>query len=61
MDPFNTSGLALQKNLLALRKERDRLQALDKDEEAQRLTRKIARMEAVMAGLPQGMKPPTLQ
>jgi len=61
MDPFNTSGLALQKNLLALRKERDRLQALGKDEEAQRLTRKIARMEAVMAGLPQGMKPPTLQ
>ena len=61
MDPFNTSGLALQKSLLALRKERDCLQALGKDEEAQRLTRKIARMEAVMAGLPQGMKPPTLQ
>lgn len=61
MDPFNTSGLALQKNLLALRKERDRLKALGKDEEAQRLARKIERMEAIVAGLPQGMKPPTLQ
>jgi len=61
MVPFNKSGMALQKNLLALRKERDRLKALGKEEEAQRLARKIARMEAVLAGLPQGMKPPTLQ
>ena len=61
MDPFNKSGMALKKNLLALRKERDRLKALGKEEEAQRLARKIARMEAVLAGLPQGMKPPTLQ
>lgn len=61
MDPFNTSGLALQKNLLALRKERDHLKAQGKEEEAQRLTRTIAGIEAVVAGLPKGMKPPTLQ
>jgi len=34
---------------------------LGKEEEAQRLALTIARMEAVVAGLPQGMKPPTLQ
>ncbi|MFK0309665.1 hypothetical protein ACIQUF_00325 [Pseudomonas sp. NPDC090233] len=61
MDPFNSSGLALQKNLLALRKERDRLKALGKLEEALQLARQIAQIEAVVERLPQGAKPPTLQ
>ena len=61
MDQFNTSGLGLQKCLLALRKERDLLKAQGKDEEAQRLTRKIAGMEATLAGLPLEMRPVTLQ
>ncbi|MFJ2982194.1 MULTISPECIES: hypothetical protein [unclassified Pseudomonas] len=61
MDPFNTSGLALHKNLLALRKERDHLKTQGKEEEAQRLTQTIAGIEATVAGLPKGIKPPTLQ
>ncbi|MFJ4153359.1 hypothetical protein ACIPZF_00905 [Pseudomonas sp. NPDC089752] len=61
MDPFNTSGLALQKNLLALRKERDRLKAAGMLEEALQLARQIAQIEAVVERLPLGVKPPTLQ
>ncbi|WDY59843.1 hypothetical protein [Pseudomonas sp. PSKL.D1] len=61
MDQFNRSGLALQKNLLALRRERDRLLKQGKVEEAQRLAKKIAQMENVLARLPDEMKPPTLQ
>ncbi|MFJ4344338.1 hypothetical protein [Pseudomonas sp. NPDC089401] len=61
MDDFNTSGLALQKNLLNLRRERDQLKAQGKAEDAARLDSKIKRIEAMVAGLPEGMKVPTLQ
>lgn len=37
MDPFNTSALKLQKNLLNLRLERDRLRREGKDKEADEL------------------------
>jgi hypothetical protein len=61
MDQYNKSGLALQKNLLNLRRERDRLKAEGKHKDAERLGRDIARIEAVVAALPEGAKPPTLQ
>jgi len=61
MDQYNTSGLALQKNLLNLRRERDRLKAEGKHDEAERMAREIARIEAVVAALPASAKPPTLQ
>lgn len=61
MDQYNKSGLALQKNLLNLRRERDRLKAEGKHKDAERLARDIARIEAVGAALPAAAKPPTLQ
>ena len=61
MDQYNKSGLALQKNLLNLRRALDRCKAEGKHSEAQRLTREIARIEAVVAALPASAKPPTLQ
>ncbi|HGA2315664.1 TPA: hypothetical protein ACIRVE_000158 [Pseudomonas putida] len=61
MDQYNKSGLALQKNLLNLRRERDRLKAEGKHKDAERLARDIARIEAVVAALPAAAKPPTLQ
>ncbi|WP_085674336.1 MULTISPECIES: hypothetical protein [unclassified Pseudomonas] len=61
MDQYNKSGLALQKNLLNLRRQRDRLKAEGKHKEAERLARDIARIEAVIAALPAQAKPPTLQ
>ncbi|MFZ5935343.1 hypothetical protein ACOKS3_10935 [Pseudomonas sp. HS6-2] len=61
MDQYNKSGLALQKNLLNLRRERDRLKAEGKHKEAERLAQEISRIEAVVAALPEAAKPPTLQ
>ncbi|BDM23727.1 MULTISPECIES: hypothetical protein [Pseudomonas] len=61
MDQYNKSGLALQKNLLNLRRQRDRLKAEGKHKDAERLARDIARIEAVVAALPAAAKPPTLQ
>ncbi|POG11290.1 hypothetical protein BGP84_16690 [Pseudomonas putida] len=61
MDKYNKSGLALQKNLLNLRRERDRLKAEGKHKEAERLAQEISRIEAVVAALPEAAKPPTLQ
>lgn len=61
MDQYNESGLALQKNLLNLRRERDHLKAQGELEDAERLGKEIARIEAVVAALPEAAKPPTLQ
>ncbi|MBV4490891.1 hypothetical protein [Pseudomonas oryzicola] len=61
MDPFNSSALKLQKNLLNLRLERDRLRREGKDMEADELAGTIARIEETMRKLPDGMKPMTLQ
>ncbi|MGE8110605.1 hypothetical protein [Pseudomonas sp.] len=61
MDQYNKSGLALQKNLLNLRRERDRLRAAGKHQDAERLAQEISRIEAVVAALPAEAKPPTLQ
>ncbi len=61
MDPFNASALKLQKNLLNLRLMRDRLRMEGKDKEADELAAPIARMEAAIRQLPDGMKPVTLQ
>jgi hypothetical protein len=61
MDQYNKAGLALQKNLLNLRRERDRLRAEGEHEEAERLAREIARIESGVAALPAAAKPPTLQ
>ncbi|WEZ87065.1 hypothetical protein P3R38_16305 [Pseudomonas sp. NyZ480] len=61
MEPFNSSALALQKNLLNLRRERDRLRAQGDDQKAAELAEQIARIEAVIGNLPKTMKPPTLQ
>lgn len=61
MDQYNESGLALRKRLLNLRQERDRLNAAGEHTEADRLSREIARIEAVVGALPDGARPPTLQ
>ncbi|AYG45696.1 hypothetical protein DV532_15900 [Pseudomonas sp. Leaf58] len=61
MDPFNASALKLQKNLLTLRVARDRLRLEGKDKEADELAGPIARIEAAIRQLPDGMKPVTLQ
>ncbi|MFJ4457909.1 hypothetical protein ACIP1G_29090 [Pseudomonas sp. NPDC089392] len=61
MDPFNNSALKLQKNLLNLRVERDRLRSEGKDKEADQLAGPIARLEAALRQLPDGMQPVTLQ
>ena len=61
MDPFNASALKLQKTLLNLRLERDRLRREGKDKEADELAAPIARMEAALQRLPDGMKSVTLQ
>lgn len=61
MDPFNTSALKLQKNLLNLRLERDRLRREGKDKEADELAASIERIEAAIRQLPDDMKPVTLQ
>ncbi|MFV3288453.1 hypothetical protein ACNFBR_06930 [Pseudomonas sp. NY11955] len=61
MDPFNTSALKLQKNLLNLRLERDRLRSEGKDTEADQLAGPIARLEAAIGQLPEDMRPATLQ
>ncbi|MDH0132150.1 hypothetical protein [Pseudomonas asiatica] len=61
MDPFNTSALKLQKNLLNLRLERDRLRREGKDKEADELAAPIERIEAAIRQLPDAMKPLTLQ
>ncbi|MFJ3109113.1 hypothetical protein [Pseudomonas putida] len=61
MDPFNASALKLQKNLLNLRAERDRLRSEGKDKEADLLAGPIERLEAAVAQLPASLKPVTLQ
>ncbi|WP_060486164.1 hypothetical protein [Pseudomonas sp. NBRC 111123] len=61
MDQYKRSGLALQKHLLNLRRERDRLKAQGKHKEAERLACEITRIESVVAALPAAAKPPTLQ
>jgi len=61
MDPFNSSALKLQKNLLNLRVDRDRLRSEGKDKEADQLAGPIARLEAALRQLPEGVKPVTLQ
>lgn len=61
MDPYNASALKLQKNLLNLRLERDRLRREGKDNEADALAEPIARIEAAIQQLPDSFKPVTLQ
>ncbi|MCE7762877.1 hypothetical protein GQL56_09495 [Pseudomonas putida] len=61
MDPYNASALQLQKNLLNLRLERDRLRMEGKDKEADQLAGPIATMEAALRQLPGSLKPETLQ
>lgn len=61
MDPFNASALKLQKNLLNLRLERDRLRREGKDKEADELAAPITQIEAAIQELRDGMKPITLQ
>lgn len=61
MDPYNASALKLQKNLLNLRLERDRLRREGKHKEADELADPIARVEAAIQQLPDSLKPVTLQ
>ncbi|MBH3383992.1 hypothetical protein I5S53_08400 [Pseudomonas juntendi] len=61
MDPFNASALKLQKNLLNLRIERDRLRSAGKHQEADQLAQSIAQLEAALQQLPDDLKPNTLQ
>ncbi|CAI3806818.1 hypothetical protein GLGCALEP_04342 [Pseudomonas sp. MM221] len=61
MDPYNASALKLQKNLLNLRLERDRLRREGKDKEADELAEPIAKIEAAIQQLPDEFKPMTLQ
>ena len=61
MDPFNASALKLQKNLLNLRIERDRLRSAGKHQEADQLAQSDAQLEAALQQLPDDLKPNTLQ
>ncbi|MFG0419626.1 hypothetical protein [Pseudomonas sp. zjy_8] len=61
MDSLKTSALKLQKNLLNLRVERERLRGEGKDKEADQLTGPIARFEEALRQLPDSLKPDTLQ
>ncbi|MFK0033885.1 MULTISPECIES: hypothetical protein [Pseudomonas] len=61
MDPYNASALKLQKNLLNLRLERDRLRREGKHNEADALAEPIARIEAAIQQLPDEFKTATLQ
>ncbi|CAH0649249.1 hypothetical protein N7592_19645 [Pseudomonas juntendi] len=61
MDPFNASALKLQKNLLNLRIERDRLRSAGKHQEADQLAQSVAQLEAALQQLPDDLKPKTLQ
>jgi hypothetical protein len=61
MDPFNTSALKLQKKLLDLRLECDRLRSEGKDVEADLLAGPIARIEGAIRQLPDNLKPMSLQ
>ncbi|MBA6143609.1 MULTISPECIES: hypothetical protein [Pseudomonas] len=61
MDPFNASALKLQKNLLNLRIERDRLRSAGKHQEADQLAQSVAQLEAALQQLPDDLKPNTLQ
>ena len=49
MDPFDSSALKLQKNLLTLRRARDRLRQEGNDKEADQLAQQIARIERAQA------------
>ncbi|HEN8798164.1 hypothetical protein HP546_00705 [Pseudomonas sp. CM25] len=61
MDTYNASALKLQKTLLSLRLERDRLKTEGKDQEANALAGPIAKLEAALRDLPDDLKPGTLQ
>jgi hypothetical protein len=61
METFTTSAVALQKNLLALRQQRDHLRAMGNDEQADTLEKVIAGIEATLGQLQGPLKPPTLQ
>ncbi|BFO03680.1 hypothetical protein KNHN1_20580 [Pseudomonas guariconensis] len=58
MDPYRTSALALQKTLLNLRQQRDLLKSQGRDQEADKLARTIAGIEATLREIPDT---PTLQ
>jgi len=58
MDPYRTSALALQKTLLNLRQQRDLLRAQGRLQEADRIGRTIAEVEATLRDVP---GTPTLQ
>ncbi|MDD1961766.1 MAG: hypothetical protein WCC62_18030 [Pseudomonas capeferrum] len=61
MDPFDSSALKLQKNLLTLRRARDRLRQEGNDKEADQLAQQIARIERVLSTMQGTIRPPTLQ
>ncbi|MFK3680940.1 hypothetical protein [Pseudomonas sp. NPDC088890] len=61
METFTTSAVALQKNLLTLRQQRDHLRAMGNDEQADNLEKVIAGIEATLGQLQSPFKPPTLQ
>ncbi|HAL67759.1 hypothetical protein HCG45_12900 [Pseudomonas fulva] len=61
MDDYNEPALRLQKTLLNLRRERDKLSGEGKHEEASALAVSIARIETTLAQLPAAFKPETLQ
>ena len=61
MDPFDSSALKLQKNLLTLRRARDRLRQEGNDKDADQLAQQIARIEAVLSNMQGTIRPPTLQ
>lgn len=61
MDDFNEPALKLQKTLLNLRRERERLKSEGNHAQARALAESIARIEATLAHLPAALKPDTLQ
>ncbi|NIF15604.1 hypothetical protein F3J43_01015 [Pantoea sp. Cy-639] len=58
---YDTSALGLQKCLLNLRRDLERLKASGDRERAESLARIIAKLEPGMTQTPEGLKPTTLQ
>lgn len=61
MDTFDSSAIALQKNLLNLRQQRDEMRAKGNDAGADQLDPIIAGIQKTLERLQGGCKPPTLQ
>lgn len=61
MEQFHYAARGLQRTLIDLRRSRDRLREGGEEEKAAALDKHIERIEQVLKGLPEALRPPTLQ